>query len=210
MMPSKKPLIIILLIPLLLSGCFGQPVHEENTLPDNTNDDSSHHGGGGGGGSSIIIDDDKPTEQQGGGCNNSTDPINNISIIPGSTNTTINETLWTHVYCDAVQPIKGWECTITYDPLIVQAVETQFGGYFDGYDTFDSTPTIDNLNGSVTKLYSLTLGPGGEVTKKDVLVSIKFIAITTGTTSLTLTMIGIANSTQYIPVKTTNATVYVF
>jgi hypothetical protein len=109
------------------------------------------------------------------------------------------------------QPVKGWELNILFDPTKIQIDAVFPGNFFNGFEAF-ITPNmiIDNVNGSVTKLYGLVLGAGNK-TQDGCLVTIIFTALNvTGVSPLFLVDVGIANETQYLPSQITNGTVQVY
>ncbi len=62
------------------------------------------------------------------------------------------------------------------------------------------------MNGRITKLYNLVLGPGN-TTEAGTLVIVQFECIYSGQTSITLDAVGLTNETQYLDVTTVTCTV---
>jgi hypothetical protein len=193
----------------LFNTNYGQ---EPYNPPDD--DDDNHHGGGGGndGGGGGGDDDQNEDDGNDQNENNNTDinKINTVNISPNETTTSIYQPFTVTILCEPIQMIKAWEITISYDPLYLQVADVTQGNIFNGYETFPSPDTvIDNVNGTITRLYSLILGKDSMVMNNGSLASIQFISMAIGKTNIDITMVGLTNSTMYIPVQIFDGTVII-
>lgn len=187
----------------LFNTNYGQePYNPPDDGDDNHHGDGGNGGGGDGGGGGNHNGDGQD------GNNTDIAKTNTVRISPNETTIGIYQTFTITILCEPIQMIKAWEITISYDPLYLQAAEVVQGNIFNGYETYSSPNIIiDNENGTITRLYSLTLGEGNMVINNGSLASIQFIGMATGNTTIDITMIGLTNSTMYVPVQSFNGNV---
>lgn len=107
------------------------------------------------------------------------------------------------IICNPMEPIKSWEFTISYDPTLIIANSVTEGNFFSGYPTFFSpNVTIDNVNGTITKLYDLIVGQGN-VTGPGTLITINFTSIAlSGVSLIQISDAGVTNETEYLNLST--------
>lgn len=125
------------------------------------------------------------------------------AIVSGS------ETFMVSIYCIPGQPMKSFEFSVTYDETLLQANSVSEGNIFDAYDTFFNNGTIDNVNGEITPIFDLIVGPGN-VSDAGYLVNISFTAQgVSGTSSINLVDAGVTNETAYLSLIVNNDSVQI-
>lgn len=189
---------------------------EVPSSPSQSNSHPANNGGGGGGGGhghSPTNDDNETEDPQ----NNETgeqsgiQTTNFVSVFPERTNTSPGHLFSIAILCEPVEPIKSWELTLDYDPSYLYADSVIQGNIFEGYPVFSSPNIlIDNVNGTITRLYSLIIGPGLMTNKTGILCIFEFTSLMMGITYLNIEMIGLTNDTGYLPVETRNGTIDIF
>jgi uncharacterized repeat protein (TIGR02543 family) len=81
------------------------------------------------------------------------------------------------------------------------------GNIFNGYTTFFNAGAINNTVGTIVDIYGLIVG-AGLVSTSGSLVSLSFTALlTSGTSTIGLSKVGVTNNTVYVPITVTNGTV---
>ena len=203
----KKEIVIVLSLILTISFIAGCTTTNPTNYPppDTSHSNNKPHGGGSNNNHhSNQNNEPEPPEQE-----NET-AINTVSISSQTKNVSLHQIFTIDISCEPIEPIKSWEITLSFDPHFLEATEIMQGGFFDGFDTFPSpNPIIDNVNGSITRFYSLIIGQGN-TSNAGILSTIRFMANRQGTTNLNITMIGLTNETMYLPVKTVNGTINIY
>lgn len=137
-------------------------------------------------------------------------PNSIANISPPSQTVSPGETFSVDVYCTPGQPIKSFEFKLSFDESRLQVNSVTKGDIFDGHQTIFNSGKIDNVNGSITDVYGLILGPGN-VSSPGTLVTISFTAKTSaGTSLLHLYDLGVTNETEYVPITTDDGGVTVY
>jgi hypothetical protein len=114
------------------------------------------------------------------------------------------------IYCGPGQPIKAFEMKINYNPSVLKVLTVTEGNIFTATNqTFFSPGIIDNVNGNVKNVYDLIIGTG-LTSNPGNMILVTFQAVNYGTTSITLTGVGVANNTQYVPITIVNGTVTIY
>lgn len=131
------------------------------------------------------------------------------SIIPGEEPFTIA------VVLNASEPVKSFECRISFNKNAFSVNSVVVGDFFDYYITenkyYFNPGIIDNQAGSVSQLWGLILGPGN-VTGTGTLFTLNCTAKNPSsdlTTWVTLPMAGITNETMYLDVSVVNASLII-
>jgi hypothetical protein len=114
------------------------------------------------------------------------------------------------ITCIPVRPIKGWELQVNYNKDVLQVQSVTEGNFFSPYPTFFSAGIINNTVGYVKNLYDLSVGAGLMKNVTGSFITIKFKAINSGFSNITLTKVGITNATSYIPRNITNSSVRIY
>jgi len=83
-----------------------------------------------------------------------------INVDPLSRTISTGESFTFNVYCIPGQPIKAFELKLSFDPSLLQINSVTEGDFFNGYETFFNSGTIDNTGGIIDDIYNLIIGPG--------------------------------------------------
>lgn len=130
-----------------------------------------------------------------------------VYVSPASKTVSAGQTFTITVACTPGQSIKSYELKILFNPTLLLANSVSEGTIFAGYTTFFNAGTINNTAGSIVDVYGLILG-AGSVSAPGSLVSISFTArLASGTSSVSLSDVGVTNETTYVPITVTNGTV---
>jgi uncharacterized repeat protein (TIGR02543 family) len=130
-----------------------------------------------------------------------------VYVSPASKTVSAGQTFTITVACTPGQSIKSYELKVLFNPTLLQANSVSEGTIFAGYTTFFNAGTINNTAGSIVDVYGLILG-AGTVSTPGSLVSISFTArLASGTSSVSLSDVGVTNETTYVPITVTNGTV---
>ncbi|MBE3141528.1 MAG: hypothetical protein IMZ53_13210 [Thermoplasmata archaeon] len=130
-----------------------------------------------------------------------------VYVSPASKTVSAGQTFTITVACTPGQSIKSYELKVLFNPTLLQANSVSEGTIFAGYTTFFNDGTINNTAGSIVDVYGLILG-AGLVSSPGSLVSISFTArLASGTSSVSLSDVGVTNETTYVPITVTNGTV---
>ena len=105
----------------------------------------------------------------------SADEPNVLMINPDLQNVSSDEVFFINVYCNPVQPIKGYELVISFNPTFIKALSVSEGDFFQGFNTFFNPGTIDNTQGLIKSIYGLVIGQGN-TSAPGVLCNISFSA----------------------------------
>lgn len=109
------------------------------------------------------------------------------------------------------EPVKSFEFILNYDQSLLYINSVSPGDIFNGFSNFTSTGTIDNINGTITEIYSLILGPGN-ITTPGTLLRFNCTILTSSsnqTTWINLSNVGITNETCYLPIIIENTSILV-
>ncbi|MCD6365501.1 MAG: hypothetical protein J7M14_06460, partial [Planctomycetes bacterium] len=134
-----------------------------------------------------------------------------MSVEPSSSSLSAGETFTIDVVLNASEPVKSYECSVSYNPSAFSVLSVTTGDFFEGYQSFNSSGSIDNTNGFVTELYGLIIGPGN-VTAKKTLLTLHCQAKNPSsdvTSAVSLLHIGITNESGYLAVSSVNASLVV-
>lgn len=138
----------------------------------------------------------------------------NVLMINPSSQTVSSDNIFTvNVRCNPVEPIKGYELIISFDPIYIQALSVTEGDFFDGYDTFFNPGDIDNSNGFINNIYGLIIGPGN-ISNPGIFCNISFSAdVYSGSSPIKFNKVGkwtgITNETSYLPMSVVDGSVTV-
>ncbi|MDH7506313.1 MAG: PKD domain-containing protein [Candidatus Thermoplasmatota archaeon] len=138
---------------------------------------------------------------------------NVLSITPGTQNVSSDDVFSVNVYCTPVQPIKGFELVISFNPSLVKAINVTEGDFFKGFKTYFNKGIIDNTKGFIKNIYNFIIGPGNTSTP-GVLCTINFSAkVYTGSSFINFYQVGqktgVTNEKNYLPVTVVNGKVNV-
>jgi PKD repeat protein len=130
-----------------------------------------------------------------------------VSVSPADVVVTTGESGSLTLSCTPSEPVKAFECSLQFDPTLLEITSITEGTFFDGYNTFNNSGTIDNANGEVTHIYGLIMG-NGNVSSEGSLISISYSAKQIGGLSfVNISDLGITNETQYLSSSLSNASV---
>lgn len=113
------------------------------------------------------------------------------------------------IVCSPATYVKAWECKLSFNKDVLNAVQVQEGTFFSGYQTFFNAGTIDNIQGKIINMYDLVVGPGN-VTGSKPIVNITFRAVGYGSSNISLYDVGLTNETMYIPSIFINGSIFVY
>jgi len=141
-----------------------------------------------------------------GGCD---EEYNIISLQPSEYCVTPLEEFMVGVHCTPSQDMKSFECSISFDPMLLSAVIIHEGDIFSDFETFFNNGTIDNEQGRITLTYGLILGEG-TIQEPGYLYWVEFKAQDCiGISDICLFNVGITNETTYLPVNVINGSVQI-
>jgi hypothetical protein len=130
-----------------------------------------------------------------------------ISVSPASKTVSAGQTFSITIACAPGQLIRAYELKISFNPTRLHANSVTEGTIFNGYTTFFNDGTINNNAGTIVDIYGLIQGPGGVINPGS-LISVSFTALlTSGSSPIGLSQVGITNATAYVPITVTNGTV---
>ena len=118
----------------------------------------------------------------------------------GAVRVSVGDTFTLHLNAEDVVDLAGWQFDIAFNPDILETVEVKEGDFFktEGANTFFKAGTIDNAEGTITGISAALIGNG--VSGTGTLLSITFMAKSTGETLLKLSTIELGStSAQVIP-----------
>ncbi len=97
------------------------------------------------------------------------------------------DTFTLNLNAENVTDLAGWQCDISFDPEVLEAVEVTEGDFLkaESGDTFFQGGTIDNTTGKITDLFSALISESG-VSGIGTLLSVTFKAKAGGETQVTL------------------------
>jgi len=72
------------------------------------------------------------------------------------------DTFTVTVSIDPVVPFAGMQCSLFFDPDSLEAVSSSFNGIFGELPVYEGEGVIDNVNGSITGIFSVVTSPGFE------------------------------------------------
>jgi PKD repeat protein len=142
---------------------------------------------------------------------NPTPPLNSqnpsltiINVTPSIQTVNSSDSFDFDIYCIPSQSVKAFEIQISFDPAIMHVQQVIEGTIFDGYSTFFSSGSIDNINGTVSNIFNLILG-SGNVSTSGTLITVSCTAVSTsGYSHIILEDVGVTNETTYIPLLSNN------
>jgi hypothetical protein len=119
-----------------------------------------------------------------------------VSVLPSIQTIGNGEPFEITIYIEPIEPIKGINFDYLYfNETIININSVLYENYFDPYNTYPSSPIIDNINGEIRFVYELIIGPGS-VAADGIFVTIQCSALyQLGTSDLNLSDIIIANET---------------
>ncbi len=107
----------------------------------------------------------------------------------------VGDTFTLHLNAENITDLAGWNCSILFDSDVLEAVEVIEGDFLekDGEDPFFLPGEIDNAAGKITNLSAARFSPQG-VSGTGSLLSVTFIAKTTGKAQVTLSNLSVGLS----------------
>ena len=105
-----------------------------------------------------------------------------ISISPSSQIVSTDEIFTVNITIDPAEPIVGAQCSILFDPSLLEVIDVEEGDLFDGFTRFFIKGETDNLNGTVEAVANIILG-SGSVSDPGTFAIITFKAKSTAGTS---------------------------
>lgn len=132
-----------------------------------------------------------------------------VSITPEESTLSTDSQGSIRLQCNPTEPVKAFECGISFDPTYIQIINVTEGDFFTGYSTFFNNGSIDNTNGTIEHIYGLVMGPGNSSAPGD-LITIHFLSSAqTGQSLINITGLGVTNESQYLPVSSQNGSLMV-
>ena len=103
------------------------------------------------------------------------------------TNLLAGDTFTFHLNAEDITDLAGWQCDISFDPEVLEAVEVNEGDFLkiDGAGTFFQGGTIDNTAGKITGINAARISESG-ISGTGILLSVTFSAKGGGETQVTL------------------------
>jgi len=133
------------------------------------------------------------------------DDIARVDIEPEKDVVGFNKSFDVDVVCYPNAEIKAFEFEIFFDSNILQANSVTEGNIFNAYDTFFNSGDIDNINGTITKIYDLTLGRN-TINHIGTFVTINFTTKDiSGSSYIDFNKLGVTNTHEYITIYSNNA-----
>ena len=123
-----------------------------------------------------------------------------VTVIPSSQEVKKGKRFTVDIQVEPTGPITGVELKLSYDPAIVQAEEITEGDLFEPYNTFFSEGEIDNVAGTISKVYGLTVPATNTISEEGIFCTIEFTAVEgegTDVSDLDLFDVGITNGEGY-------------
>ena len=90
----------------------------------------------------------------------SADGANSLTINPVSKNVDSDDIFTISINCTPVEPVKGFELRISFNPTLITAINITEGDFFGGFNKMFNPGNIDNSKGLITNIYGLVIGPG--------------------------------------------------
>jgi hypothetical protein len=143
------------------------------------------------------------TEVLCGGC--ITPPPNTISEVytySDSYYLLVGESFTIAIICKATEPINGFETKLTFNSSICRVTDYEWSRFFPDGSSFYSNPVVDNINGTVTEVFAVSLMDGINTT--DWVITFTFESINKGDCGITLQDTMIVNSTSELPIIITD------
>jgi hypothetical protein len=110
-----------------------------------------------------------------------------VRISPSSQTVSNGESFTVNIFVDPGEPVNGVAFALSYDASLIHADSVTEGDLFDGFTTFFNPGTIDNVAGTITSVYGLTVPATNTVTDSGVFCTISFTSQSSiGTSSLDL------------------------
>jgi len=123
-----------------------------------------------------------------------------IQLLPSTQNVSPGENFTVNITVTQSQPIRGIELKISFNPLLIYAEKVEEGALFKDYTTIFNNGTIDNKNGTITKIYSVIIG-SGNTTKNGIFATLSFTAKQkTGTSTIHIFDVRVTNETDLVPI----------
>jgi hypothetical protein len=134
---------------------------------------------------------------------------NKIYIYPEVKTTYTDDMQNFSIRCDAVDSINGFETSFTFNQSKIQIVNWEWADYFPELpESFRSIPNIDNVNGIVTNIYTLSLSSSGIKTSSAV-IRFTYVTDESGICNINLYDTHIYNSTIELSSEITSGTIYI-
>ncbi len=114
-------------------------------------------------------------------------PDTTIAISPASQSVGVGDTFTVDVYVDPDQPIRGVQCSLTFNSSLLQAEQVTEGDIFSGYTTFFIGGNIHNASGEIRGIANMIFGDGNTSTE-GTFATITFEAIAAGTATIAFNM----------------------
>lgn len=124
------------------------------------------------------------------------------TIIIESGTVAVGDVFSIDIVCIPSQPVKAWEFSIQYSPLLTALTVTK-GGFFKNYSQFPILGNISQENHTIRHVYNLVIGQGN-VSTTGTLVTVYFLADEPGPAFVTLSGAGVTNETRYLPLTVLN------
>ena len=132
---------------------------------------------------------------------------NQIYIYPQVSYKYLDDVFNVSIRCDAVDYICGFETSFRFNQTICQVLNWEWVGYFPSESTFYGIPKIDNINGTITNIYAVSLSGGIRISSA--IIRFTFISDNNGICELELYDTSITNTTIDLPVEITNGSIII-
>ncbi|MFX1488458.1 MAG: cohesin domain-containing protein, partial [Promethearchaeota archaeon] len=99
-----------------------------------------------------------------------------LKTIPSSQTVLRGKSFSVEISVEPGEPINGVAFAMSFDPSLIHADEVTEGDLFDGFSTFFNPGTIDNLAGTISSVYGLTVPATNTVTDPGTFCTISFTA----------------------------------
>ena len=114
-------------------------------------------------------------------------PSINFTFSTDTTQVDVGDTFTVHLKAENVDDLAGWQTDIVFNKAVLSALSVSEGDFLKqgGGRTFFAAGTIGNVTGKITGLQAVQLSKG-EMSRQGTLLSVRFTAIASGESGLTV------------------------
>ena len=109
-----------------------------------------------------------------------------VNITPCWQQVNVNDTFVVNITVNPAVAIMGVQFDLHFNASLLEALSVKEGNLFDGYSTFFSNGSIDNINGSINNVYGIITIPEASISNAGTFVTITFKAKEEGISYLNL------------------------
>ncbi|MEA2053617.1 MAG: triple tyrosine motif-containing protein [Candidatus Thermoplasmatota archaeon] len=110
-----------------------------------------------------------------------------IGVSPYSQTVSPDETFTVNITIDPAEPIIGAQCSISFNPSVLEVVDMVKGDLFEGFNEFFIDGIVDNINGTIKAIANMIFGLGN-VSTAGTFATITFRAKSAGTSPVDFIM----------------------